>query len=424
MIGLEGRLLTAARAYRNSFLAPATILFVLTVCIYWKITLTGQFTWLDSPDLVNQVLPWLREEARQWATGHVPIWDSHHWGGQSLIGQMQPGVLAPFNGILALFPLREDHFRLDVLNWYFVFSHYLGALFCYALCRDLGCTRASSIIAAVSFALSGYIGTNNWPQMINGAIWTPLVFLFLLRALRLHMPWFSAAAAGTALGVSTWAGHHQIPTFVAYAALLVFAIAGYRSKRQLRLFSGLLLCFSLFAFASGAAQLLPSHEYFRSALRWVGTENPVTWRDKVPYFAHANLSFNPSALLGMVVPGGYTRTNPFVGWTILTLAIIAVFEGWRILYVRIFACIALVGLILCLGGWSVYHRIVYSLLPGFDKARNISYAMFLYQFGLAVLAAFGLDFLLRREYQRNLLIRLADSLHLAAPSSLFYYSAN
>ena len=33
-------------------------LAVLTVLFYWKLTLTRQFTFLSSPDLVHQVLPW------------------------------------------------------------------------------------------------------------------------------------------------------------------------------------------------------------------------------------------------------------------------------------------------------------------------------------------------------------------------------
>ena len=36
--------------------------------------------------------------------------------------------------------------------------------------------------AGAVFGLGGYIGNIGWPQMANGAVWLPVVFLFLLRA--------------------------------------------------------------------------------------------------------------------------------------------------------------------------------------------------------------------------------------------------
>ena len=36
---------------------PAVILLLITIGLFWKITLTGQYTWMDHPDMVSQVLP-------------------------------------------------------------------------------------------------------------------------------------------------------------------------------------------------------------------------------------------------------------------------------------------------------------------------------------------------------------------------------
>src|SRR5678815_1505033 len=49
--------------------------------------------------------------------------------------------------------------------------------FCYWLCRDLGRSRMASLLGGTAFALSGVVGTIDWPQMLNGAIWAPLVLL-------------------------------------------------------------------------------------------------------------------------------------------------------------------------------------------------------------------------------------------------------
>src|SRR3979411_1655537 len=81
----------------RSGLAGPAILFLITVGIFWKLTLSSQYTWFDEPDLVNQVLPWYQFEATEWHRGAFPLWDPHYWGGQSLIGQGQPGAAYPFN---------------------------------------------------------------------------------------------------------------------------------------------------------------------------------------------------------------------------------------------------------------------------------------------------------------------------------------
>ncbi len=155
-------------------IAGPAILFLITITIFWKLTLTSHYTWLDHPDIVNQVLPWYQFEATEWHQGRFPLWDPHYWGGQSLIGQGQPGVAYPFNWILFLLPLRDGRIPYSHLHWYFVLLHYMGALFCYWLCRDLKRSRTASVIAGAAFGLSGYCGAIGWPQMLNGAVWAPL----------------------------------------------------------------------------------------------------------------------------------------------------------------------------------------------------------------------------------------------------------
>src|SRR5712664_1283094 len=91
---------------RAALVGPA-VLFVITAGIFWKLTLTNQYTWLDEPDFVNQVLPWYQFEAGEWHQGRFPLWDPYHWGGQSLIGQGQPGAAYAPNWILFLLPLRN-----------------------------------------------------------------------------------------------------------------------------------------------------------------------------------------------------------------------------------------------------------------------------------------------------------------------------
>jgi len=202
----------ALRALR----VPA-LLFVIIVGFYWRLTLTRQYTWLDNPDGVYQVLPWFQFQAAALHQGQLPLWDPYEWGGQPLVGQVQPGAAYPVNWILFSLPLRKGFIRHGFLQWYFVIIHFMAALFCYLLCRDLERSRAASLLAGAAFGLAGWMGTIDWPQMLNSALWTPLIFLFLLRVMRGRRTIASAALAGTFLGVAYLAGHHQIPIFVSLA---------------------------------------------------------------------------------------------------------------------------------------------------------------------------------------------------------------
>src|SRR5205823_710973 len=76
-------------------------------------------------------------------------------------------------------------------------------------CRDLKRSRAASLLAGLAFGLGGFVGTNNWPQMLNGAVWAPLVLLFFLRAMRGERPVASSAWSGAFLGIAFLSGHHK-----------------------------------------------------------------------------------------------------------------------------------------------------------------------------------------------------------------------
>jgi Bacterial membrane protein YfhO len=378
------------RRWKVALAAPA-LLFIIYVGFFWKLTLTRQFTWMESPDIANQVLPWLQFQAGEWHKGRFPIWDPFEWGGQSLIGQAQPGVCYPPNWILFLMPLRDGWIRQTTMHWYFVLIHYMGALFCYLLCRDLKRSRAASLLAATAFGITGWMGSNEWPQMLNGGVWAPLVFLFLLRAVRGERTQISGGLAGTFLGVAFLSGHHQIPIFITLAAggVWLYAIFSRRDDRKKVLQAAAL--FGLFLILVSAFQMLPAYEYGKLSSRWVGANEPVGWNNPVPYTVHSTFSLYPSALIGMILPGIARNANAYVTLTILVLAFLAVVAGWRDRMVRIMGTVAIGGLLFAMGPFAVFHGIIYSLVPMVEKARSASYGVFIFHFGVIVLSAYAID---------------------------------
>ena len=367
------------------------ILFLIIAAFYWRLTLTRQYTWLDNPDGVYQVLPWLQFQAAAFHQGQLPLWDPYEWGGQPLVGQVQPGAAYPLNWILFSLPLRNGFIRLGFLQWYFVLIHFLAALFCYLLCRDLERSRPASLLAGAAFGLAGWMGTIDWPQMLNSALWTPLIFLFLLRVMRAYRPVASAALAGTFLGVAYLAGHHQIPIFVSLAAAAFWIYLFFRNGRPDWHLWRPALAFGVLCFLVGALQSLPALEAGKLSARWVGMPEPVTWSQPVPYDILTGFGLFPLSILGIIVPGITRNANPFLGLGLVSMAFLAVTAAWKVKAVRFFAILAIGGLIFSLAGFGFFHGILYALLPMVDKARNPSMAIFIFHFGIVVLSAYGID---------------------------------
>jgi hypothetical protein len=367
------------------------LLFVIIAGFYWRLTLTRQYTWLDNPDGVYQVLPWFQFQAAAIHQGQLPLWDPYEWAGQPLVGQVQPGTAYPINWILFSLPLHNGFIRHGILQWYFVIIHFMAALFCYLLCRDLQRSRAAALLAGTAFGLAGWMGTTDWPQMLNSALWTPLIFLFLLRVMRGRRTVASAALAGTFLGIAFLAGHHQIPIFVGLAAAGFWIYLFFRNGRpDWRLWRPA-LAFAGFCFLVGALQSLPAWEAGKLSVRWVGTPVPVTWNQSVPYDIHTGFGMFPLSILGIVVPGIMRNANPFLGLALISLAFLAVATAWKERAVRLFSVLAMGGLVFSLAGFGFFHGFLYALLPLLDKARNPSMAIFIFHFGIIVLSSYGID---------------------------------
>ncbi len=373
-------------------LKVSALLLAIVALFYWRITLTNQYDWMWSPDLAGQVLPWFQAQALQWHRHGFPLWDPYLWNGQPLVGQAQPGAAYPLNWLMFWMPLDSSgHIRTTVLAWYFIAIHFMAAAFCYRLCRELGRSSTASIVAAMIFSFAGYVGSTDWPQMLNGAVWMPLIFLYLLRAGAGKRPLVNGALAGTFLGMAWLSGHHQVVMFTSLAFVGVWIFFTMR-KDQLNWTMARAAVVSLvFTGLVGALQILPAYEYGHLAKRWVGAPDSISWSEPVPYYVHEQYSLAPARLFGIVFAGAHDGVDPFVGLVALALAALAIAACWKDWRVRLIAAVGVGGLAYSLGGESVFQGALYGLVPSLDKARTPGVATALFGFAVAVLAAFGLD---------------------------------
>ena len=384
--------------------APA-LLFLICCGFCWKLTLSSEYTWIDNPDVVQMDVPRLQFQRVAWRNHEFPLWDPHLWCGQPFLGEIV-GAAYPLNWPLFLsHPSRNNPLSLSALNWYFVFLHFLGALFAYWLCLDLGLSRLASLLGGFVYSFAGMFGLTLWPEVLGSLLLAPLVLLFLLRAFRGDRRFGDAAISGMFLGLAWLSGHHEFPIYLTLAVggICLYRIASHRVEWRRSL--GLACTTVLFTVLVSALQTVPAYEYSKLAVRWVGLDNPVGWKDAIPYRIDAENSFVPSSLTALIVPWAAHNVEAFVGIVVLCLAVIAVFTRWSDPFVRLFTCLALAGLLLSLGGWNLMHGILYATFPLFGKARIPSRLLSIFDLGIAPLAAAGLDSL--RQHRDSPVLRLA-----------------
>ena len=389
-------------------IGPGLAISLCAACLiiaFWKITLTRQYTFIERPDIGHQVLPWLQVQAVAVHRGELALWDPNLLGGQPLVGQLQPAVFSPITWILLAAPLDESgHLRLGWVHTWYVLLHALGAFFAYAFLRSLGTTRLASVAGAVFYATAGFLGHVAWPQIAACAVWLPLVFLFYLRSLRGENATTSAVFAGAFLALSLLAGHHAVPMF-AILALGGLGLTSVLSRSLTWRVAVLRTVLTLCVAAAGAAvQILPTTEYAQHAVRWVSAENPVMGNTPVPYTVHETLGWRASEILFLIVPGSHAIVNPLMGVVPLALAAAAVLSAPRQRNTGLFGGMAVAALLFTLTRLNPLHGVLYSIVPGLEKARAPIMAMAVADVALAALVAFGTQAILNGSVTRLYLV--------------------
>jgi hypothetical protein len=388
-------------------------LLLATVLFYWKLILTNQFSILTAGEGVNQAYSWLQFIIKSIRQGSLPIWDTFTFAGHSFIGEMQTGAFYPVHWLLALIPFdRDGVLAPQVYNFFFVFSHFLGACFFFALAREIGRSRFASFISGLCFSFAGFTGRLPWPHMLESATWLPLILLCLVRALKEPKARRAAVYAvlgGLAFGMSILAGGLHIVIMQGIVVLSAAAFSAWHEYRRDSTLSdrsstivraawltGIVVAV---AGAAGAVQLLPSAEYSPLALRWLGSR-ALSASQKIPY-AYMNDENSPQSLVSTLFSFAfYGNTGKGEAWVAymgvfpLLLVVIGIWKNRSNFWVQYAAGLSLFAFLYSLGSSTPLNGLLYSLVPGLSLAREASRFVYLTCFGMAVLMAFGTDSLL------------------------------
>jgi hypothetical protein len=296
---------------------------------------------------------------------------------------MQTGVFYPLKLLIYLWPFNRSHMLSpQLLQDFHVLTHVLAACFLFLLARDLGLGNLPAFTASLCFSLGGFLSKVPWPDMLDGAIWLPLVLLFLIRALRspgAKRTTLFCCLAGLALGMVILAGRIHIVMMdvlvVVSAVVYITMVEGgnpgaspHRQSPWVRS-AGIVALIGTVALAFGAVQLVPSVEYGRLAVRHISAANPLPATERIPYSDMPDFQW-PRSLFGILFinafPGGSIGGegfSPYFGILPLLLTVFGVWRNWNNPWVRYLAGLAVLAFFNTLGPWSFLHGLLYVLVP-------------------------------------------------------------
>ncbi|MGI8858002.1 MAG: hypothetical protein ACR2JW_19870, partial [Thermomicrobiales bacterium] len=259
--------------------------------------------------------------------------------------------------------------------------------------------------------------------MIAVASWLPAVLAALYRARSGSIGW--TVLAGLGLTMAILAGHPQVLLYLLTAAIAygiylawadrparVFVERPYESARLERWpawsrdplvrygFAAVVRLGIMLVVAVGLAAplLLPAEQLSRRSVRaGIGYDNATQF------------SVQPVALLQLILPKVF-GDNPTNYWSafasgeiwgyagVVTLALAVVGVLWRARAAQghrlFFVALGGVALLTALGPFTPLHGWLYGFVPGYDRVRAAGRLLLLYDFAVAILAAYGLDALL------------------------------
>ncbi len=417
--------LTVRRDERRWDLLCAGLLAAIFLAFFGRTVSGAVYQPADGGDLVSFLFPTYRFAAHTLSQGRLPLWNPHLYGGAPFIGDIQAGFLYPPN--LLLFLLNPS-FDYRYMQWLSIGHLWWAGLGVYVLTRTLGHSRPAALLAGIAFGLCDvlfiHLGNLNLIAVLSWSGWILAACHRMLT--RGSLLWAGVAAA--LFATANYAGHAQSSYYLGMtAAIYTIGVSGVRYRtsstgshwpplRQLLINLQYPVALFILTALLSAPILLPSLEMLPFTQR--ATFDP---QNTVSY----SLAPGPG-LTGLLTPGFFGRGPerywgawdrvelPYAGLVTLLLAggafLLPMPEKRRRLLPWL--ALALFGFVVALGGYTPVHGWLTQILPGYGSLRAPSRTIVLWALAMAVLAAMGLDALLRgqeREW-RN-------------PHSAFYFAA-
>jgi hypothetical protein len=356
-------------------------------------------------DPIQQYLPWRIYAVESLRAGFIPLWNPYAFCGTPFLANLQSTVLYPPNVLFLLTGARHGFGVSAIVHLS------LGGLFMYAFLRTLALSPAASLLGALVLMFNGF--TVTWLEFPTLSLWVfmwlPALLLCCERALRSPRSVWPGLCA-LVVGVQLLGGHLQVSAYLMLACVLygLVRIVGVKGTARHRAgAAGLLVVSIAVGMLLAAAQVLPTLELAKHSGR-VTAEAGAAVRTAFP-LTHLILYLVPNFFGNPVHynywgdyqnPGviNFFETACYVGVLPLLLGAWSL-RLWRRREVVFFGALTLLAVLAAIG--SPLYLLLHKAIPGFRELAGLGRVLCLAAFGLAGLAAVGLDDLLGNKLPKR-----------------------
>lgn len=344
--------------------------------------------------------------------GIDPLWMPNFFSGMPTFGNVaylphdvsyvQRAVVA----VLRLFYLNSTW------GWIVVF-YFLAGLFMYLLARAFELGRAAALFAGLTFMLSPYgigLAAEGHGSKLMAVAYLPLAVLLTHMVFR-RRDLLSVGLLAAGIGTVLLTNHMQIVYYV-MMVLAVFVvvriIADWKERRGAALTATALTAAGVLVGGAIASYIyLSVYEYAPFSIRGsgaAGVAGGLTWEYATSW------SWHPQELLTLLIPSffgfqspNYWGTMPFTNSTVYIGLLPLLLGGLALAYRRnattVFLAVLSVLVVLMSFGkhFALLYDLLFTVLPFFNKFRAPAMILHLIAFTGALLGAYGLDWLLRRD---------------------------
>lgn len=392
---------------RRPALLAALVFLLAAATLMWPMAL-GQFLVNPLSDQYSAGYSFRLFGAESFrSTGAIPQWNPYLFGGMPFIGAMHGDIFYPTAWLRWILPT-------DVaMTFGFGLHLVLAGLFGYALLRALKLSWTGAVVGGLAYQLTGIVASLVNPghdgKMFVSAL-APLALLALVRAVRDRRPsWFGLFAIVVGLGLLS--PHYQLTYYMLVASgVWTLYLVFFDSERPSgNWIAPVAMAFGAVALgvAISAIQAFPFLEYIPYSPRGAGGPS-LGWQYSTAF------SLPPEELMSTILPQfngiieSYWGRNFFKLHTeylgVIVMALGAF--GWtnrerrRLLWAM--TAIAVLFLLISLGGHTPFYRLWYEVMPMMKKVRAPGMAFYLVALPVAVVAGLGTDQLIAGKVGRRL----------------------
>lgn len=350
-------------------------------------------------DPVRQQYPWRKLAVSLEKDLQLPLWNPYSLSGAPLLANFQSSVFYPLNILFFLLPFSFGWSLLVMLQ------PLLAGVFLYLYLENLKLDKFSAFFGSLVFSLSGFfVAWLEWGTVLNTALWLPLILLSIDKLVLSKEKQLSIWNVIFILSLvfSFFAGHLQTFFYLFLISFIYLFVKWWqygKSKKLLALFT---IQYSVFTIIT-SVQWIPTLQFILLSARNVD-QSPllspgwfIPWQNLIQFVA-PDFFGNPATLNYWGI-WNYGEFIGYIGILPLILVFFAMFFR-RDKKTLFFGSIFFLSLIFALPTYIA--KIPFLLRIPFIDTAQPTRLIFLSDFSLAVLSAFGLDYLLRTKNKKGI----------------------